>query len=293
MKLLHKKNVIRLLALWVLLQQPSYSSSYTFGYTGNAAADSLVWTMTSGTLGVSVQEGLDISGVIYKYKVTKEAGDEYSVTVQNEDVDGGYIYQDTQDWTKGEGLRIQRVVPLPYTPVSKFGKGSIETSGTGTLEDASVVYMYRFDKCFDPQNDPDCPGYVEPMPKIPAIEIYDALEDDAVIDATEETDSDLYEKKEEKREEKDEDEENESRLEMALAASENALTIANTVSQTALLQTINNATNVNSYYEKKISGKMYPESISLQGGEIVDNKRALKSLSQDNLHNKMIEEQYK
>ena len=285
--------MIRLLALWVLLQQPSYSSSYTFGYTGNAAADSLVWTMTSGTLGVSVQEGLDISGVIYKYKVTKEAGDEYSVTVQNEDVDGGYIYQDTQDWTKGEGLRIQRVVPLPYTPVSKFGKGSIETSGTGTLEDASVVYMYRFDKCFDPQNDPDCPGYVEPMPKIPEIEIYDALEDDAVIDATEETDSDLYEKKEEEREEKDEDEENESRLEMALAASENALTIANTVSQTALLQTINNATNVNSYYEKKISGKMYPESISLQGGEIVDNKRALRSLSQDNLHNKMIEEQYK
>ena len=285
--------MIRLLALWVLLQQPSYSSSYTFGYTGNAAVDSLVWTMTSGTLGVSVEDGLDISGVIYKYKVTKKAGDEYLVTVQNKDVDGGYIFQDTQDWTDGEGLRIQRVVPLPYTPVSKFGKGSIETVGTGTLEDASVVYMYRFDKCFDPQNDPDCPGYVEPMPKIPAIEIYDALEDDAVIDATEETDSDLYEKKEEKREEKDEDEENESRLEMALAASENALTIANTVSQTALLQTINNATNVNSYYEKKISGKMYPESISLQGGEIVDNKRALKSLSQDNLHNKMIEEQYK
>ena len=80
---------------------------------------------------------------------------------------------------------------------------------------------------------------------------------------------------------------------MALAASENALTIANTVSQAALFQTINNATNVNSYYEKKISGKMYPESIALQGGEIVDNRRALRSLAQDNLHNKMIEEQYK
>jgi len=285
--------VIRLLALWVLLQQPSYSSSYTFGYTGNAAVDSLVWSMTSGTLGVSVEDGLDISGVIYKYKVTKEAGEEYLVTVQNEDVDGGYIFQDTQDWTNGTGMKIQRLVPLPYTPVSKFGTGSIETVGTGTLEDASVVYMYRFDKCFDPQNDESCPGYVEPMPVIPKIEVYDALDDDAVIDATEETDSDLYEKEEEEREEKDEDEENESRLEMALAASENALTIANTVSQAALLQTINNATNVNSYYEKKISGKMYPESIALQGGEIVDNRRALRSLAQDNLHNKMIEEQYK
>jgi len=285
--------VIRLLALWVLLQQPSYSSSYTFGYTGNAAVDSLVWSMTSGTLGVSVEDGLDISGVIYKYKVTKEAGEEYLVTVQNEDVDGGYIFQDTQDWTDGTGMKIQRLVPLPYTPVSKFGTGSIKTVGTGTIEDASVVYMYRFDKCFDPQNDESCPGYVEPMPVIPEIEVYDALDDDAVIDATEETDSDLYEKEEEEREEKDEDEENESRLEMALAASENALTIANTVSQAALLQTINDATNVNSYYEKKISGKMYPESIALQGGEIVDNRRALRSLAQDNLHNKMIEEQYK
>ncbi len=285
--------MIRLLALWVLLQQPSYSSSYTFGYTGNAAVDSLVWSMTSGTLGVSVEDGLDISGVIYKYKVTKEAGEEYLVTVQNEDVDGGYIFQDTQDWTDGTGMKIQRLVPLPYTPVSKFGTGSIKTVGTGTIEDASVVYMYRFDKCFDPQNDESCPGYVEPMPVIPEIEVYDALDDDAVIDATEETDSDLYEKEEEEREEKDEDEENESRLEMALAASENALTIANTVSQAALLQTINDATNVNSYYEKKISGKMYPESIALQGGEIVDNRRALRSLAQDNLHNKMIEEQYK
>ena len=42
--------------------------------------------MTSDTLGVSVEDGLDISGVIYNYKVTKEAGDEYIVTVQNKDV---------------------------------------------------------------------------------------------------------------------------------------------------------------------------------------------------------------
>ena len=285
--------MIRLLALWVLLPQLSYSSSYTFGYTGNAAVDGLIWNMTSDTLGVSVEDGLDISGVIYNYKVTKEAGDEYLVTVQNEDVDGGYIYQDTQDWTSGTGMRIQKVIPLPYTPVSKFGTGSIETVGTGTLEDAKVVYMYRFDKCFDPQNDESCPGYVELMPVIPNIEIYDALDDDAVIDATEETDSDLYEEEKEEREEREEDEEDEGRLEMALAASENALTIANTVSQSALLQSINNATNVTSYYAATVPGGVYRESISLNGGEVVDNKRALQSLAQDNLMNQMIEEQYK
>ena len=285
--------MIRLLALWALLLQPSYSSSYIFGYTGNAAVDGLIWSMTSDTLGVNVEDGLDISGVIYNYEVTKEAGDEYIVTVQNKDVDGGYIFQDTQDWTDGTGMKIQRLVPLPYTPVNQFGEGSIQTTGTGTLEDAKVVYMYRFDKCFDPQNDKNCPGYVEPMPVIPKIEIYDALDDDAVIDATEETDSDLYEEEKEEREEREEDEEDEGRLEMALAASENALTIANTVSQSALLQSINNATNVTSYYAATVPGGVYRESISLNGGEVVDNKRALQSLAQDNLMNQMIEEQYK
>jgi hypothetical protein len=31
----------------------------------------------------------------------------------------------------------------------------------------------------------------------------------------------------------------------------------------------------------------------LDGGEVVDNRRALQSLAQDNLMNQMIEEQYK
>jgi len=78
-----------------------------------------------------------------------------------------------------------------------------------------------------------------------------------------------------------------------MAASENALTIANTVSQSALLQTINNATNVKSYYAATVPGGVYRESISLNGGEVVDNRRALQSLAQDNLMNQMIEEQYK
>jgi hypothetical protein len=131
------------------------------------------------------------------------------------------------------------------------------------------------------------------MPVIPKIEIYDALEDENVIDATEETDSDLYEKKEEEREETDEDEEDEDRLELAMAASENALTIANTATQASLLKTMNAATNVTSYYVANVPGGVYNESISLNGGKIVDNKKALKSLGQDKLMNEMIEEQYK
>ncbi len=250
--------------------------------------------MTTPILGVSVEEGLDISGVIYNYTAVKEVEDDFTVTVQNENVDGGYIFQETDDWSGKHGMRIQKVIPLPYTPIEEFGDGSIATTGTGSVEDASVLYMYRFDGCRNPQNDKNCPGYVEPMPVIPKIEIYDALDDDAVIDATEETDSDLYEKEEEEeRKEEEDEEEDKNRLELAMAASENALTIANSVSQSVLLQTINNATNVNTYYAATVPGGVYRESILLNGGEVVDNRKALRSLAQDNLHNQMIEEQYK
>ena len=245
--------MIRLLALWVLLQQPSYSSSYTFGYTGNAAVDGLIWDMTSGTLGVSVEDGLDISGVIYNYKVTKEAGDDFTVTIESDKVGGGYIFQDTEDWSGKYGGKVQNVIPLPYTPIEQFGDGRIRSTGTGSIEDVTILYMYRWDLCRNAQNDESCPNYIPPLPVIPKIEIYNVLEDEIVNDATEKVDDNLLDKKEEKRETEEEDEERE-RLEIAMAATENALTIANTASQASILKQINTATNINSYYVAQISG---------------------------------------
>ena len=249
--------------------------------------------MNTATLGVSTETGLDISGVIYNYTAVKDLEDDFTVTVGNEDLDGGYIWKDTEDWSGKYGIKLRKFIPIAYTPVELFGKGSIATTGTGTVEDASVLYMYRYDGCRNPQNNENCPGYVPPMPVIPVIEIYDALEDENVDKATEETDSDLYNKEEEESEDKEAEEEEKGRLEIAMAATENALTIANTASQATLLQIINNATNVSSYYVAQIVGGTYRESIALQGGEIIDNRKALRSLGQDNLMNEMIEEQYK
>jgi glucosamine--fructose-6-phosphate aminotransferase (isomerizing) len=48
-----------------------------------------------------------------------------------------------------------------------------------------------------------------------------------------------------------------------------------------------------SYYVAIIPDSYYPETVTLQGGTIVDNRRALRSLSQDARMNEMIEEQYK
>ena len=292
MKLQQKKSVIKHSALWVLLLLPLCSFSYTFGYTSNVAIYGYTWQMNTPTLGVSAETGLDISGVIYNYTAVKEKEDDFTVTVGNENLDGGYVWKDTEDWSGKYGIKLRKFVPIPYTPVELFGKGSIATTGKGTVEDASVIYMYRWDNCRNAQNDPSCPNYIQPLPVIPKIDIYDVMEDDAVKDATEETDSDLY-KEEKETEQNDEAEEEKQLLEIALASTSNALTIANAATQSAILQSMNIATNVSSYYSFVIPSTTYQDTVNLQGGNIVDNRRALRSLGQDKLMNEMIGEQYK
>ena len=249
--------------------------------------------MNQSALGIHGIGGMDISGVLYSYKPVKVKEDDFVVTIENDKIGGGYVFQETDDWSNRIGIKIKKAIALPYTPIGVFGTGRIKTTGTGTIEDASVQYIYRFDACFDPQSDPNCPGYKKPPPpKLPDLPDYDALQDDSVRLAQEETDRDLLEE-EEQAEDEDEEEEERDQMESLLAATENALTIANEVSQSILVQAINRATNINNYYTTEIPGKIYRESIILQDNDIVDNRRAFRSLGQDKLMNQMIEEQYK
>ena len=117
------------------------------------------------------------------------------------------------------------------------------------------------------------------------------MQDESVQLAQAEIDKELLEEDEEAKDEDEEEKDKES-MESLLATTDNALTIANEVSQAALLQVINQATNISAYYITQIPGKMYRESIVLQDKDIVDNRRALRSLGQDKLMNTMIEEQY-
>ena len=291
MKFLHKKNAIRLLVLWVVWPQLSYSFDYTYGYTPNAALLGNSWDMSQSVLGVNPEVGLDISGVIYQYMPVKNEADDFTVTIQNEKVGGGFVFQETDDWSGLKPIKIKKVVALPYTPIAAFGKGSIKTTGKGSVKDASVVYMYRWNNCENPQNDSSCPGYVPPLPPVPKIEIYDALTDDSVQTANKKTDKDIYD--DEQSDQNEEDEEDIERLEVALASTENALTIANVATQSAIVNAMNIATNLNAYYVAQIPGKFYPETIALNDGVLPDNKRVFKNLSQDKLHNLMLQEQYK
>ena len=285
-----------LLRSWVLSLLLFCSSSvnaYTFGYTPNVAISGLEWTMTPTYLGADGIGGMDVSGVTYKYTPIKNKEDDYVVTLENDKVGGGYVFQDVQNWSQREGgIEVRRTIALPYTPLALFGDGRLKEEGTGSIEGADVRYIYRFDPCFDPQSDPSCPGYKKPPPPpLPDIPDYDALQDESVAIAQAETDRKLLD--DEQAEKEENEEEDEESLEFMLADVENALTIANEIAQSIILQQLNNVTNLTNYYVSTIPDNYYPDAVALQGGTIVDNRRALRSLSQDARMNEMIEEQYK
>ena len=282
--------------LWVLLLLLSYSFSvhaYSFGYTPNVAISGLEWTMTPTYLGADGIGGMDVSGVTYKYTPIKNKEDDYVVTLENDKVGGGYVFQDVQNWSQREGgIEVRRNIALPYTPLALFGNGRLKEEGTGSIENADVRYIYRFDPCFDPQSDPNCPGYKKPKPPpLPDIPDYDALQDESVAIAQAETDRKLLDNEQADKEE--EEEEDEESLEFMLADVENAIAMANEISQSVILQQLNQVTNLTNYYVSTIPDNYYPDAVALQGGTIVDNRRALRSLSQDARMNEMIEEQYK
>jgi hypothetical protein len=171
--------------LWVLVALlPSYSYSESItpysGQTGNAAANAHTWNMDNVL--PSGVPGLDINAVIYRYTINKPTDEQVDVHVQNKNANGsGYIFRETDSWMPGSlsGTGINKAVPVVPSNRSLWGDGSIEVEGNGEVTDANVIYNYRVDPCFDPQFDPNCPGYVVPVPDIPVVsyEIYDATAD--------------------------------------------------------------------------------------------------------------------
>jgi hypothetical protein len=253
----------------------SYSSDPIYGYSNNAAAGGHSWAMSESVLGVAPVQGLDISGVIYRYTAVKDRPDDFTVTIQNANaIDGGYVFRETDDWSGRTGQTIVKSVPIGYVPIRFWGDGEIVTTGVGSVEDPQVVYTYR---------------YIEPEPVLPDLPVYsyDALEDAAVLTATEPTERPETDEDEAKKDDKDEEDKD---MEKALAALQSGLEMA--VGQTGMLVQMNPVT-MTQYYAATIPGGAYQETVILQGGEIKDNKRAFRSMANDRLHNQMVGEQYR
>jgi len=172
-----------------------------------------------------------------------------------------------------------------------WGTGSIETEGTGTVTNAQVVYTYRYEEgCSSPLDNPNCEGYTDAVldviPDTIITNIYNALEDDNI--KQEESEVDYEEEKQESEEVKEEDD-----IERALAINEEALDMGNSISQNQMLQQMNNAINMQSYFIKNIDGGVYNETVVLKDKNIKDNKNAARmGLISDALHEKMVNIQY-
>jgi len=283
-----KQKLVWVLSLALL---PSYlhSDPYSYGATGNAASSSLSWSMTGVLPDAS---GIDINGLIYRYTTVKNTEDDMLVHVGNKNANGsGYIFRETDDWSGMPSNTIVKSFNLSNIPATNWGTGSIEVEGEGSVKDAVVIYNYRIDRCFDPQSDPTCAGYVKPMPELPEVVVYDALEDDAVIETLEadefqyDEDGNLILSEEE--------EEEETRIEMGLTASANALTLFQAQGQDDIIMAINQQTNIAMYYNASINGGVYADVAGLADSEIADNKKALRNnLAQQILHEQMVDMQY-
>ena len=236
--------------------------------------------------------GIDINGLLYKYTTIKDPDADMKVHVGNKNVDAdGYIFRETDDWSGVPGNTIVRSFPLSNIPAPQWGAGSIDIEGEGTVKDAMVLYSFRIDECYDEQSNPACPGYVKPVPVIPVVELYNALDDDAAMSAIEadefqyDEDGELILSEEE--------EEEETRIEMGLTASANALTLFKTQGQDDIILAINQQTNLAMYYNASINGGVYADAPGLADTTIPDNKKALRNnLAQQLLHEKMVDMQY-
>jgi hypothetical protein len=123
--------------------------------------------------------GLTVNSVVYRYTVTKEVADPFTVSVQNLNALGsGYTFRETDDWSGLPGNTISKSRPVADIPSAYWGNGSIATTGIGSVSNPYVIYGYRYDTCAEPTTDANCPNYTPPYTFTPTEPvIYDPLQD--------------------------------------------------------------------------------------------------------------------
>jgi len=279
-----------LIALTAALVSSQVHSEYLYGISGDMAGTGHTWGMN---IGPSNTRGLRINGVYYQYTPVKNTEDDMVVYVRNKKIGGGYIFESSDDWSGlPGGIPITRGFLVDNSPIELWGDGSIDVEGTGSVKDANVIYSYKYNNdCLTPMSDPSCPGYTDAvlgMMNNQTIEAYDSLSDKNITDVLDE-EVDL----EEDTDEEEADEEKEM-LEKILSSVDDSVLSANVVSQNLLMYAMTHAGTMNTYYDKKLAGGVYEETVVLDGGNLPDNKKGARAgLAQQLLHTQMVGMQYK
>ena len=246
--------------------------------------------------------GLDIQNVIYSYRIQKETGDWTTVHVQNENANStGYVFRETDHWKPGSvsGTGISKVVPVGNLPRELWGPGSIDVEGNGSVYDTSVVYTYRVNPCYESQFDPNCPGYVAPVPDIPVVglsDVYDVFDDENVnMERNKTIEQDEINKAEAKKDEEEEEEERKRRYRLEKVLSD--LQASQLLAESFVIEQMNNLiqNEINrTYLVRTIPGGEYKDSVILADSKLPDSRNGLRNgLAQQLLHNQMVAMQYK
>ena len=280
-----KLAVVALLALIAT----NAHGEYLYGISGNMAATGHTWGMNN--IGPSNQRGMRINGVYYQYTPVKNTEDDMVVHVRNKRVGGGYIFSSTDDWSGlPGGIPITKGFIIDNLPIELWGDGSIDVEGKGSVTNANVVYSYKYNNdCMTPMSDPSCPGYADAvlaMMSSTKIEAYDPMGDENIANVMDEK-ADLEEESEQ------EEDEDKDRLEKILSSVDDSVLSANVMAQNLLMFAMTNSITMNTYYDKKLAGGDYKETVVLDGGQLPDNKKGARAgLAQQLLHTKMVSMQY-
>jgi hypothetical protein len=278
-----RRRQVGLLA--VLLAYSSYSCSEIV--YGQGRTEAYNWVMQNI---LPQQAGLTVGNVIYRYTAVKNAEDDMLVHVQNEDALGdGYIFRETDDWSGLEGNKIYKVVPTGGIPLERWGAGSIEVEGVGSVSDPSVIYTYQYDPCFDPQSDPNCPDYQTPYDPslIPVVEFNDPLQDELVL-AEIERQAEI--EQEEEYERKMRIKKVKTNLEKMLGGLNRGAMDSQAASQEAALFAMN---YIPVSYTSSLNGGVYKDMPMIPDSTIPKNKKARRlGLAQQKKHQEMMQDQY-
>ena len=283
--------MIRLVVALLAIYATNAYSEYLYGITGNMAGTGHTWGMNIGPSG---SQSLKINGVFYQYTPVKNTEDDMVVYVRNKRVGGGYIFSSKDDWSGlPGGIPITKGFVIDNLPIELWGDGSIDVEGDGSVVDANVVYSYKYNNdCLTPMSDPSCSGYIDAVLSMMGesdVEAYDPLADENIADVIDEKavlDEDVQQEDEEKAEAKD-------RLQRMLSGVNDSILYANVTSQNLLMFAMSRSNNLNPYYDKKLSGGIYKETVVLDGGQLPDNKKGARAgLAQQLLHTQMVNSQY-
>ena len=287
--------------MWVASYSYCYSDT-TYATTNNAAQNGLRWALTNILPDFSQPYlTVEINGINYQYTMVKEKDADATVTLSHDDLanPGEKIFEHTDDWSDQYGGTIRKFFRFGYTNANRWGEGSLDIEGEGSIEDPYVIYNYKMvidetmQKCFlTPLADPMCPGYDDALSdyiaNLEAPEIDDPFYDEWVqANLAEEAEK----PKEEEVIEEAEEEEREESLEEQLGG-ESLEAMVDTSEQASILAELAQVPKLNQYYATSLQGGVYEETLVLPTTNYPDNRRALRNLASDANHRTMVRSQY-